>query len=155
MDTERQRSSLISTDLLNEKLLLVSSPNHPLVSKKKILVEELERETILFTEQGCSYRNLFEQLLYEHSIKPRTQLEFISLEAIKKCVMANLGITMLPEMVVSQEIRDKKLVSLNFSETLPLLTTKMAYHKDKWISPELRDFINMTKTYFHSLSTIS
>ncbi|KYG26091.1 LysR family transcriptional regulator [Alkalihalobacillus trypoxylicola] len=148
LDTQREHPTLLSTPLLEERLLLVSSPVHRFSHLSQISPNDLTTETILYTEKGCSYRNIFENALLTHQVHPKTTLEFISLEAIKRCVMANLGIALLPEMVVDQELKNGHLVELPFHYNMPVLTTQMAYHKNKWISNHLRDFIDMTKLYF-------
>ncbi|UOE92686.1 LysR family transcriptional regulator [Alkalihalobacillus sp. LMS39] len=149
MDTKKINPYVQSTPLIHERLLLISSPNHEFVGKKNVIPEDLETETILYTEYGCSYRKIFEEILNSYKVNPKTTLEFLSVEAIKKCVMANLGIAILPEMVVEQDLKEGTLSEVNFDVKMPVLTTQMALHKNKWINSPLADFISMTKTYFN------
>lgn len=148
MDTSKSNPYLETIPLLQERLMLVASPSNSLVSKPTVLPDDLQEETVLLTERGCSYRNIFEQKMYEHEVSPKNTLEFVSLEAIKKCVVANLGVAMLPEMTVSKEIKEGVLVKLNWNIQMYLLTTQMALHKDKWITPQLQDFVQLTTTHF-------
>ncbi|MBY7141941.1 LysR family transcriptional regulator [Virgibacillus sp. NKC19-3] len=148
MDTNKPHPYLEATPLLQEKLILVASPANPLASKATVQPDDLQEETILLTEKGCSYRNLFEQKLYEYQTSPKNTIEFVSLEAIKKCVIANLGIAMLPEMTVAEDLKEGSLAALHWDVSMPLLTTQMALHKNKWLSPQLDDFVNLTKMYF-------
>ncbi|MDV2686822.1 LysR family transcriptional regulator [Alkalihalophilus lindianensis] len=148
MDTKKINPYLQSTPLIQERLILISSPNHSLAAKKTVTPEDLVTETILYTERGCSYRNTFEEILTFYKVTPKTTLEFVSLEAIKKCVISNLGVAVLPEMVVKEELIESELVEVNLKVEMPLLITQMALHKDKWINPQLADFISMTKKYF-------
>jgi DNA-binding transcriptional LysR family regulator len=148
MDTQKTNPYLASTPLIQEKLIIISSPDHSLAARKTVTAEDLVTETILYTESGCSYRKIFEDILSYYKVIPKTTLEFVSLEAIKKCVAANLGIAVLPEMVVEKEIREGNLSEVNFEVEMPAMLTQMAIHKDKWINPPLKDFMSMTKKYF-------
>ncbi|WEG18872.1 LysR family transcriptional regulator [Alkalihalophilus pseudofirmus] len=148
MDAQKMNPYVQSTPLIQEKLLLICSPTHSLAAQSTVIPEELGTETILYTESGCPYRNTFEDILNNHQVTPKTTLEFISLEAIKQCVISNLGVAVLPEMVVKEELKKTELVELKFKVEMPTLTTQMALHKDKWVSPQLADFIGMTKEYF-------
>jgi DNA-binding transcriptional LysR family regulator len=148
MDTQKNNPYVQSTPLIQERLLLICSPTHSLASKKTVNPEDLGTETILYTESGCPYRNIFEYILTNHQVTAKTTLEFVSLEAIKQCVISNLGVAVLPEMVVKEELKKTELVELKFTVEMPTLTTQMALHKDKWVSPQLADFMAMTKEYF-------
>ncbi len=148
MDSKIINPYLQSTPLIQERLILISSPNHSLSAKKTVTPEDLVTETILYTESGCSYRTSFEEILSFYKVTPKTTLEFVSLEAIKKCVISNLGIAVLPEMVVEKELIEGELLEVNFEVEMPILITQMALHKDKWITPHLADFMSMTKEYF-------
>ncbi|WP_202079858.1 LysR family transcriptional regulator [Caldalkalibacillus salinus] len=155
MDTPKPNPYLKTKPLLQERLILVASPSNPLAQNETILQDDLRNETILFTEVGCSYRNIFENVLYTNQMAPKNTLEFVSLEAIKKCVTANLGIAMLPEMIIENELREGLMVELNWDIQLPHLTTQMALHKNKWLSPQLEDFIIMTENHFATLRSAS
>ncbi|WP_368505190.1 LysR family transcriptional regulator [Alkalihalophilus sp. As8PL] len=148
MDTRKNNPYVQSTPLIQERLILISSPNHSLATKKTVTPDDLLTETILYTERGCSYRNSFEEILTYYKVTPKTTLEFVSLEAIKKCVISNLGIAVLPEMVVKEELLEGELLEVNLKVEMPILITQMALHKDKWINPQLADFMSMTKKYF-------
>jgi DNA-binding transcriptional LysR family regulator len=72
-------------------------------------------------------------------------MEFHSVEAIKQCVMSGLGITFLPKMAVDKEIAQGKLLPLAWQGKAFEIVTQMVYHKDKWLSPPLCRFIEMTR----------
>jgi DNA-binding transcriptional LysR family regulator len=148
IDTVKTNQQLHTETLLKEKLTLVASPQNTLSVKSKILAEDLENETYLLTEKGCSYRVVFEQILHSRGLSLDNTIEFVSIEAIKKCVIANLGIALLPEMTVKNDIEKGELVEVSWDEELPLLMTKMVLHKDKYISAPLRAFMELTREHF-------
>ena len=60
-----------------------------------------------------SYRTLFENTLHDAGVYPN-KLEFVSIEAIKQCVMAGLGIGLLPEMTVKDDIAEGRMKELSW-----------------------------------------
>jgi DNA-binding transcriptional LysR family regulator len=136
--------NLSARQLINEPLLVIAPPDHPLTSKAKVNVADLSGEPILFTETGCTYRRIFEQALIDGGVYPPTALEFSSVEAIKQCVITGMGITVLPAMAVNREINEGLLVALNWAGPKLEVITQMIWHKDKWLSPALHAFIEVT-----------
>ncbi|WP_240510170.1 substrate-binding domain-containing protein [Virgibacillus profundi] len=73
---------------------------------------------------------------------------FRSIEAIEQCVIARLGIAVLPEMAVESDIRQGRMEELAWKNTSPPVFTKISWHKDKWIPPPLQAFIELTRETF-------
>ena len=72
-------------------------------------------------------------------------MEFNSIEAIKQCVMKGLGITVIPEIAVETELAQKQLKKISWLDE-PLETgVLMIRHKDKWISPALQAFMDLSR----------
>jgi DNA-binding transcriptional LysR family regulator len=127
--------------LLAEPMALIASPQHPLKDRACVHPEDLIHETLLKTEKGCSYRHCFEHDM--KSVRPAHEIEFWNIEAIKQCVMAGLGIAYLPRVTVETELKEGKLIALPWYQDQPVVLTQLAYHKNKWLSPALRAFVDM------------
>ena len=127
--------------LVHEKMALVAPLHHPLLALAEVEPLHLKGETILHTESGCTYRTLFERHLNSHGVFPDPKLEFWSIEAIKQCVMAGLGISFLPLVTVSSELAEGKLAKLNWNDESQRVATQLVYHHKKWKSPALREFL--------------
>lgn len=95
-------------------LVLVAPPDHPLVMTGPVRTESLRDESLLLVERGCSYRNLFEHALIAAGVHPGNALEFANVEAIKQCVMAGLGISLLPDLAVRREVARGQLKVLDW-----------------------------------------
>ncbi|MFJ7663965.1 LysR family transcriptional regulator [Lysinibacillus sp. NPDC097162] len=149
-DTRKIMSTLYTETLLEEDLVLVVSPTHHLNHTEKLTLEEIAQETILLTEKGCSYRTQFENKLQQEGIFPRHVIEFVSIEAIKQCVIAELGISLLPKMVVEKELISGTLIELPIALNLNPIYTEIAWHKDKNIPPYLNDFIQIVRQEYKS-----
>jgi DNA-binding transcriptional LysR family regulator len=135
-------SNLNVEPLVEEPVIILAPPDHPLARKKKIDPCELEGEPLLMTEAGCAYRVLFKRALAEAGVQANITLEFDSIEAIKQCVIAGLGLTILPKMAVRQELANGSLVELEWTGREMKVVLQMIWHRDKWISPALNAFLS-------------
>ncbi|WP_223067243.1 LysR family transcriptional regulator [Paenibacillus caui] len=147
MQPETEDKDLHKEILIDEKMALVAPVDHPLASLEVVEPFHLKDETILNTEPGCTYRTLFERHLNSHGVFPEFNLEFWSIEAIKQCVMAGLGISLLPLVTVQNELRDGKLAKLAWDDTPQRIATQIAYHAKKWKSPALDEFLLITRRH--------
>ena len=145
MDKKKPEGSLKVEQLIQEELKLVAAPFY---SKSTFSIDILRHETLLLTEAGCAYRNMFEESLNSLGIYPLDKIEFSSIEAIKQCVIAGLGVAVLPEMVVKKELEEGRMKELPWNASSSPLYTKIAWHKDKQITPPLDEFINLTRKMF-------
>ncbi|GGB62617.1 LysR family transcriptional regulator [Virgibacillus dakarensis] len=145
MDVLKTEETLTVEPLMQDEMKLVASPDHPLVNKEKVFSYDLEQETLLLTEKGCSYRKILEESLREDDVYPVNQFEFVSIEAIKQCVIAGLGIAILPAMVVEKDINHGLMKELKWEHSTPSLFTQIAWHKDKLLTVPLMSFVELTR----------
>jgi DNA-binding transcriptional LysR family regulator len=117
-DVIKSEAQLHMETLIQEKMKLVASADHPLVNEASVSSKDLEPETLLLTESSCSYRSVFEETLLRAGCFPSAKFEFVSIEAIKQCVMAGLGIAILPSMTVDKEILSSSLKELGWEDSL-------------------------------------
>ncbi|MBW2634998.1 MAG: LysR family transcriptional regulator [Deltaproteobacteria bacterium] len=129
-------SNLKSEIILKEKLVIVSSPDHPLADMKQVDISNLKSQTIFLPKAGCGYGLSFRQLLDANIAKPSSIIEFTSIEAIKKCVMQGIGLTILPKQSVQKEVYKNLLVELDWISDFKT-SILMVWHKDKRISKVL------------------
>lgn len=142
-DQPQDSRSLHIRRLVEEPLLLVAAPDHPLTACETVRPADLEGESILFTELNCGYRPLFEHALTAAGTRPNTNLEFQSLEAIKQCVIAGLGVTLLPEVALRREVSHGELVPLAWDGPPFTAWTQMAWSKNVHPSAALDRFVEM------------
>lgn len=135
----------ISEIEFDETMLLLAYPGHPLIDKEEIFPKDIENEPLILTETGCSYRASFENILNEYNVKENLVLETGSVQAIKQFTMSGLGITLLPKVAVEDEIKAGKLIPLNWVGPGFGVISQVIYHKDKWLSPALKEFLALSK----------
>lgn len=149
----------ISTEILiDEPIAILSGKDHPLVQKGSVTPADIQGECLILTERGLvniCYRAAFEDILVQHGIQPKTALEYGSVEAIKKCVINGLGITVLPYVAVAEELKKGELVDLNWQGPDFQIRTQLMVHKNKWRSASLLAFIDLTRKMISTADKLS
>ncbi len=77
-------------------------------------------------------------------------MEFGSIEAIKQCVMIGLGIAVVPAVTVEKELAQGKLAALHWFKSEFQVSTQMIWHKDRWLSPAMNQFLCVTREVLRS-----
>jgi DNA-binding transcriptional LysR family regulator len=131
-----------------ETLILVAHPDHSLVKEPKVQTKDLKGETLLFSKVDCSYRRTAEAAFNMEKIRYDNTLEFNSVEAIKQCVMAGVGISILPEITVAKDISKGHLAALSWDEGTLEVAALMIWYKDRWLSPTLSAFMETARNVF-------
>jgi DNA-binding transcriptional LysR family regulator len=134
-----------SVRLRTEKVFLIAHPDHPLAKKRSVQAADLAGEVMLLTESGCAYRKKLDELLAAQKIRAGNITEFSSVEALKQCATAGMGIGLLPEIVVAAEMKNKQLKELRWAGPDLDIATHIVWHKDKWISPGMLVFLEMLR----------
>ncbi|WP_044338210.1 LysR family transcriptional regulator [Rossellomorea aquimaris] len=142
MDRYVEHPELTTIPIRQEKLVMIAPPGHRLGSHQVMDLRELESETLILTEEGCSYRVLLEQLLKEENVQAKSVISFSSLEAIKQCVADDLGLAIIPEISVRKEIDNGKVIQLPFHHEKIKVYTQVVYQRKKWLTPPLTQLIS-------------
>lgn len=75
-------------------------------------------------------------------------IELISIESIKRCVAANIGVSYLPRFTVANELASGELIELPFGEQSQTITAMCAHHAGKAVSPAMHIFIQCVEECF-------
>ena len=136
---EYRKPQLVEDVLFNGQTVFIAAPDHALAQAAPFELELLSAQTLLVPEGHAGYPQELKLLLADRQIRVEHMLEFGSLETIKQCVKNGLGISLLPELAVAEEIRRGELVKLAWKEPM-LIKAIMVFHRDKWLSPPLAAF---------------
>lgn len=134
---------LVKKDIYDDELVLVVGPEHELFNHPGIKLKELTKHTLISRESGSVERNQFEQFLLEHDIKMKNKWSCSNTETIKKAVLNGEGIAILSRMVIEKEIAAGEVRVLNVENTRMKRKIKLIYHKNKYISQSMKQFIGI------------
>jgi DNA-binding transcriptional LysR family regulator len=145
MEPPHATAGLVVEALAQEPILVIAASTHPLASSPHVTAADIVGEPLLLTEVGCAYRMRFEEALTMAGVVPNDVLEFNSVEAIKQCVAAGMGLAVLPEIACAREVRQGSLVALPWADTDLTMVTQMFWHAERWMSPALRAIIELAR----------
>jgi DNA-binding transcriptional LysR family regulator len=151
-----EHKKLSVREVLEDKLVIITAPNHPLAHKKNLKPKDLEGQNFIMHEKGSAPRRAIEELIRKNNISIGIPLELSSNRAIKRAVEESTGIALISRKVANEEIRAKRLKAINVAD--PSMTRKffLIHHKDKYISESLRLMMDMvfnwTSDYAKKLS---
>jgi DNA-binding transcriptional LysR family regulator len=145
MSDSVEGDQLRSVRMQIEEVYLFATPDHPLATAKTVSPKDLSDQNLLLTEAGCGYRKKLDTQLALANIRPQHITEFSSVEAIKQCVTAGMGVGLLPRMVIACELKKKQFALLNWQSEKMTIATHIVWHKDKWMSPGMQAFLDVMK----------
>lgn len=121
-------------------LKVVCSPDYPL-QQTELTLDELCRERLLLREPGIAIRDTLESQLYLAGKTVYPLWCSVNDSALLAAAVAGLGIAILPETYVLEELKKQHLVEL-FVPGLVLKNNMYAiWHRDKYLSKPLKAFI--------------
>ncbi|MGN7469515.1 LysR family transcriptional regulator [Brevibacillus sp. SAFN-007a] len=129
---------LVAETIAQEELVIVMPPEHRLAGLPAITARDLENESFILTEEGCTYRGMLIDVLNEEGIAHRVACQFSNPEAIKQCVRCGLGVALLPSMAVRREQAEGILAAVPFQNDKPPFFIQLVYHQKKWLSPSMQ-----------------
>ncbi len=126
---------------LDNPLVVVAPPDHPLVGERSIPLARLAEERFISREAGSGTRAARVRLLEQHGLSAKPFMELGSAEAIKQAVMAGLGISVLSRHNLRVELEFGLLAVLDVQH-FPLVRKWYAVHlKGKKLSRVARGFV--------------
>lgn len=126
---------------LNNPIVAVARPNHPLARQTHIPLARLEEEMVLQREAGSGIRKACDEFLQLKRVHLGQTMQLGSTEALVQGAIAGLGVALVPGHAAAAWIRRGELVCLNISE-LPLMRSWCAVHaRGKRLSPVAEAFL--------------
>jgi DNA-binding transcriptional LysR family regulator len=125
---------------MDNPLVVIAPPDHPLVGKKSISVASLAAESFLVREAGSGTRGAMERFFAARELEIQSSMEMSSNEAIKQAVQAGLGLGILSLQTLEMELALKRLAVLTV-EGFPIMRHWYIVHRaDKRLSPAAQAF---------------
>ena len=138
-----KHKKLIVKEVLEDRLVLIVPPDHPFTKRKCIEPKHLEGQPFIMHEKGSASRSIVDDFIKKNGLSILTTLELSNNEAIKKAVKQGIGLSLISEHVVSEEVENKKLKIIPLTDHSSLKRKfYMIHHKDKYLSQPLQILID-------------
>jgi DNA-binding transcriptional LysR family regulator len=129
---------LTAESFMENPLVVIASPKHPLARKKKLPLSVLSGETFLAREMGSGTRSAMERFFQTHNIQFKTGMVMSTNEAIKQAVQAGMGLGIVSRQTA--ELETGRLVVLDV-KSFPIKRHWFIVHRShKRLSPSAEAF---------------
>ena len=125
---------------MDNPLVVVAPPGHPLVGMRGIPLARLATEIFVMREPGSGTRQAMERFFSEHRIPIRHGMQMTRNEAIKQAVRAGLGLSVVSMHTLELELATHKLEVLEVDAFPIHRQWHLVYRRGKRLSPAARAF---------------
>lgn len=138
-------NGLIRTENLSaDELIIVCSPKHRFADTNNVLLEDILYEQFIMREPGSGTRKVFEDALIQSGRdveKLKILMQLGSTQAIKALVSQNLGLSVLSQWTVREELKAGTLCRINIPEINLKRLFNFIFKRDSRLSLITRRFV--------------
>lgn len=123
----REEYEIDFVPIINQPLILIVSPEHPLASKDSVTVKDaLSYPLITYNTFTTENRHLIDSIIASANAKPNIIYEFEEESSIAAMIMNSPGVAIVPEVSILNQFPVKKILlsDLNLSRKLYLIKAK-------------------------------
>jgi DNA-binding transcriptional LysR family regulator len=130
-----------------DEMVLVASPGHPFAHRSNLTIKDLEGEPFVLHRACSATEQKILRLFAQHNTRCRIVAEVRSFENIKQLVEEDVGLAIVPNVTVKQEIDAGTLVSVKLPELSIPRQTFMIYRESGQHSDAARELIDVVRSF--------
>ena len=127
---------------LEDRLVLICNPDHPLGKKKSVQLSELAGQSFIAFDQDIPTRKATDQMFRDQKVDMDPIMEFDNIETVKRAVEINAGISIVPQATVVQEIKQNLLKAIQIKGTNVTRPLAIIHRKGRVLTPAMKKFIS-------------
>lgn len=131
---------LCSQAFMDNPLVVIATPEHPLVGHKAITLKTLAGEPFVMRERASGTRAAMERLFTHYDLHPIVRTEISSNEAIKQAVAAGLGVAVVSRHTLELELMTGRVAVLDVEHFPIKRQWHLVYRNGKRLSPIAQAF---------------
>lgn len=135
-------------ELAKINLVLAVYPGDELLKQKTVSLKDLNGKTMIFAKSDCNYKNILQKMIIESNIQLKKIIEINSMDAIKQLLILGNGMSLLPEIVIREELDNGLLKTVNWKGPAFNARLFMIWNKEKHLSEPLKAFMYMVRKTF-------
>ena len=147
MEDQVRSEYLMSEFLMTDNLCVISAPQHPLCRQKEIRLADLIQYPLLLRENGSTARDLCNHIFALHELPLDPLWESTSTQALVKAVSLGIGISILPQKIVTQDLCNETICKHTIVDEPFARQWHIVRHKQKVLSPLVNEYIALCKKY--------
>ena len=139
--------TVVHKKLGHYKAVLVASPFADKNLLDFITPHQRKPFSLVCNEPDGYYQLEMDKYLAGKDIVLNPHMKVQSIEAVKRCVINNLGIAVVPTYSIGEELKNGSLMPVKTELDEKLYDSVYLYHKNKWISPQMELALDLLKKY--------
>ncbi len=140
-----RRQGLIVENFWRDKLVVICHPGHAFAERRRIKLRDLEGERFIAFEPDLPTRKAIDRVLRGGGIHIDQVMELDNIEAVKRAVAIENGISIVPLTTVAEECRHHSLVAVEVESFDMWRPLGALYRRHRPISPAQKQFLVMLK----------
>ena len=146
LPVHRHRDEIVQEKLLDEQILAVVGPQHPLAKARIQTFDQLKSLGWIIPPIETSLRRQLDQFfISQGSFAPNFSLESVSYLANRSLLQSHDLISLMPSQVPAYDIRNGNLCALNWTVPFGSGPVGVSYHRKAEISPAGKSLLNALK----------
>jgi DNA-binding transcriptional LysR family regulator len=129
-----------SEAFMENPLVVIAPPTHPLVGESEIPLTRLAQETFVMREAGSGTRQAMERFFKEQGMPIRHGMQMTRNEAVKQAVRSGLGLSVVSLHTIELELETGRLKVLDIAGFPLRRQWHLVYRRAKRLSPAARAF---------------
>jgi len=126
---------------LEDQLVMICNPDHPMAKKKFVEVADLAEEKFIGFDQDIPTRKATDQMFRNQKVDFEPVMEFDNIETVKRAVEINAGISIVPSATVKQEMKQGLLKAVTIKGTNVTRPLAIIHRKGRVLTPAMKKFI--------------
>jgi DNA-binding transcriptional LysR family regulator len=128
---------------LNDRLVMICHPRHPLAGRAAVNLRDLEGERFISFEPDQPTRKVIDRALREQGVHIHHAIEFDNVETVKRAVEIENGISIVPTRTVCQEVANGALAAVEITDPHMWRPLGVLLKRDRVRSPAVREFLSL------------
>lgn len=126
--------------VMEDELVLIMHPDHPLSSKENIQSKDLTNYPFILHEKKSVSRRLTDKWMKENHLNLKISMELGSIQTIKEATASNIGLSIVPRLSIIREVKDGRLVAKQLPDYKNERNIYVIYRNNQLFSPLMRTF---------------
>lgn len=128
------------------EMSIIVSKDHPYGKRKSLSIKEFLEQPLLLRDKSSAIRQTLDSWLLLHQEQAQPFLTSINSQAILESVRSNLGITVLPKLLLEKCSRKEDFHTLAFKEGTLKNTMQLVTNKGQQRTPRIQNFYTAVTT---------
>jgi DNA-binding transcriptional LysR family regulator len=131
--------------LHKDPLVVICHPQHPFAKQKTAKLKTLTGQKFVCFEPDIPTRKAIDKIFREYGVRVNNVMEFDNIETLKRAVEIDMGISIVPQGTVIQEIANRTLAAIPIEDGEFYRPLAAIYKKNKVLPPAVKQFLTILK----------